>query len=74
MQWEIIREMDDENGKPTCWATEVNNTDYGKFIWVTKFDKNRYFVEYKNEFGEFEQLAKFSSLKKAKEYAEKLVK
>ena len=74
MKWEVIREMDDENGKPTGWATTVNHIEYGRFIWITKNSSNQYVVEFKNDFGCYEQLAKHRSLKKAKEYVEKLLK
>lgn len=74
MMWEIIKEMDDENGKPTCWATTVNSVDYGRFIWITKYSTNQYIIEFKNDFECYEQLARTKSLKKAKEYVEKLFK
>lgn len=74
MAWEVIREMDDENGNPTCWATTVNSVDYGRFIWITKYGNNQYVIEFRNDFGCYEQLAKHRSLKKAKEYVEKLFK
>lgn len=40
MNWNIIREMDDENGKPTCWAAKINSDEYGRFIWITKYGKS----------------------------------
>lgn len=64
MMWEVIREMDDENGNPTCWATTVNSVDYGRFIWITKHSTNQYVIEFKNDFECYEQLAKHRSLKK----------
>lgn len=72
MDWNIIREMDDENGKPTCWAARIDSDEYGRFIWITKYGKSKYIVEYKNKYGDYEQLAKFSSLKAAKKYGNKI--
>lgn len=72
MNWNIIREMDDENGKHTCWAAKIDSDEYGRFIWITKYSKSKYIVEYKNKYGDYEQLAKFGSLKAAKEYGNKI--
>lgn len=35
MKWEVVHEGDTDNGKPTCWASEINDECYGKYVWIT---------------------------------------
>lgn len=34
LNWEIIHECDDEDGKPTQWCAEINHPKYGKYCWI----------------------------------------
>ena len=34
-EWKIVHESDTDNGKPTCWALEINHKIYGKYVWIT---------------------------------------
>ena len=34
MKWDVIHEMDEDNGTPTGWGTEVNSSIYGRFVWI----------------------------------------
>ena len=34
LKWNIVHECDDDNGNPTQWATEINHSDYGRFVWI----------------------------------------
>ena len=43
--WEIIEEMNDDANQPTCWAKEINNQEYGKFVWITINPRGKYDVE-----------------------------
>ena len=70
---EIPESIDDETGKPTSWATEINSDTYGKFLWISLNENNSYDVEY--DTGEriipvSSESAGFSSLSAAKEWAE----
>lgn len=75
LNWNIIHEMDEEDGKPTCWACDLTNEDaineYGKFIWITIYPDRKYAVEF-NDDGEYKVIKKTRSLKSAKEFVEKL--
>lgn len=36
--WEIVHDSDDENGNATCWVLEINNSKYGKYVWISETD------------------------------------
>lgn len=70
---EIPESIDEETGKPTSWATEINSDTYGRFLWISLNENNSYDVEY--DTGEriipvSSESAGFSSLSAAKEWAE----
>lgn len=76
--WEIVHNMDGENGEPTCWSLEINHEDYGRFVWITLNPENKYDVEiecdtgygYDVEIGYsgFKTLATCKSLERAKRW------
>lgn len=74
LEWkEIPESIDDETGKPTSWATEINSDTYGRFLWISQNDSNSYDVEY--DTGEriipvSSESVGFSSLSAAKKWAE----
>lgn len=43
---EIPESIDDETGKPTSWAAEINSDTYGRFLWISQNENNSYDVEY----------------------------
>lgn len=43
---EIPESIDEETGKPTSWATEINSDTYGRFLWISQNESNSYDVEY----------------------------
>lgn len=70
---EIPESIDEETGKPTSWATEINSETYGRFLWISQNENNSYDVEY--DTGEriipvSSESEGFSSLSAAKEWAE----
>ena len=70
---EIPESIDEETGKPTSWASEINSETYGRFLWISQNDSNSYDVEY--DTGEkiipvSSESVGFSSLSNAKEWAE----
>ena len=44
MKWEIVHEMDEDNGTPTTWATEINSAKYGRFAWICLLNDGTYEV------------------------------
>lgn len=49
IKWEIIEEMNDDDGSPTCWGATINNPIYGKFCWISYLGEGYgYAVEIKN--------------------------
>lgn len=72
LNWNVIHEMDDESGKPTCWGCELSNIEaieeYGRFLWISKYAERKYYVECKQN-GNIVKLKGFSSFKQAKNYA-----
>ena len=70
---EIPESIDEETGKPTSWAAEINSDTYGRFLWISQNENNSYDVEY--DTGEriipvSSESVGFSSLSAAKEWAE----
>ena len=70
---EIPESIDEETGKPTSWATEINSDTYGRFLWISQNENNSYDVEY--DTGEkiipvSSESAGFPSFYAAKEWAE----
>ena len=43
-EWHIIHECDTENGTPTQWAKEINNSKYGQYVWIELTYNNTYDV------------------------------
>ena len=74
LEWkEIPESIDEETGKPTSWAAEINSETYGRFLWISQNENNSYDVEY--DTGEriipvSSESVGFSSLSAAKEWAE----
>ena len=72
--WKGIPEsIDEETGKPTSWAAEINSDTYGRFLWISQNENNSYDVEY--DTGEriipvSSESVGFPSLSAAKEWAE----
>ena len=70
---EIPESIDEETGKPTSWAAEINSDTYGRFLWISLSENNSYDVEY--DTGEriipvSSESVGFPSLSAAKEWAE----
>ena len=70
---EIPESIDEETGKPTSWASEINSDTYGRFLWISQNENNSYDVEY--DTGEkiipvSSESVGFHSLSAAKEWAE----
>lgn len=70
---EIPESIDEETGKPTSWAAEINSGTYGRFIWISQNENNSYDVEY--DTGEriipvSSESVGFPSLSAAKEWTE----
>lgn len=74
LEWkEIPESIDEETGKPTSWAAEINSETYGRFLWISQNESNSYDVEY--DTGEriipvSSESVGFHSLSAAKEWAE----
>ena len=72
--WKGIPEsIDEETGKPTSWAAEINSDTYGRFLWISQNENSSYDVEY--DTGEriipvSSESVGFPSLSAAKEWAE----
>ena len=73
LKWNIVHEMDNPDGSPTCWATEVNHPSYGKYIWVTE-SENGYDVEFDAGEAGFRTLKPFKTVIGAKRWVTKNVK
>lgn len=70
LTWDIIHESDDENGKPSLWATEIDHKDYGRFAWIVKYDDNTYSVEVENkQKNGYDKLFESNTLYKAQKWA-----
>ena len=65
IKWEIVHDCDTEEGEPTCWSSEINHSEYGKYVWITEND-NRYSVEV--DYGEITELVNCKSLASAKRW------
>lgn len=63
--WEIVHDCDSEDGAITCWSKEINHTQYGKFIWITKNANCSFDVEV-NQNGDFRTFVTCKSLVRAK--------
>ena len=72
LKWEIIEEMNDDDGSPTCWATEIRHEQYGKFCWITMISEDKYAVEILID-KEYITLKEFKTLNGAKRYVERLL-
>lgn len=73
LKWNIIHEMDDEEtGNPTCWAAEIDSLEYGKFIWITLDDLDRYNVEISKD-EELKTLVSCKSLSSAKRWVTRYI-
>lgn len=65
--YEIVNEMNDDQGNPTCWATKINN----QFWWITE-QYNGYVVEMqKHRGGNISALMLCKTLKSAKAWLTK---
>lgn len=68
--WEIVHDCDDEEtGKPTSWAKEINHPKYGKFVWITENENCLYDVEVNRV--EFITLVTCKTLTSAKRWVSK---
>ena len=36
LKWEIIHEMDLEDGTPTGWGAQINSDKEGRFAWISE--------------------------------------
>lgn len=43
---EIPESINEETGKPTSWAAEINSETYGRFLWISQNENGSYDVEY----------------------------
>ena len=68
LEWHIIHEADDENGKPTEWSTTIAE---GQFLWIDK-EENGYSIYDTADTGS-NPLETFETLDQAKEWVEELV-
>lgn len=69
--WNVIHECDDENGNPTQWAAEINDSRYGKYCWINDISSgaNKTFnVEV--DCNGFVELVQCKSLSNAKQWVE----
>mgnify|MGYP003295428229 CR=1 FL=1 len=73
-EWKVVSESNTEIGdKPTCWALEINNEKYGKYVWITgMLDNDEETILYYNveviRSGDFKVLAECKSLTSAKRW------
>lgn len=72
LKWEIIEEMNDDDGSPTCWATETIRHRYGKYCWITMTSEDKYAVEVLIG-KEYTTLKEFKTLNGAKRYVERML-
>lgn len=73
LKWNIIHEMDDEEtGKATCWSSEINHEKYGKYVWITLDNTNKYNVEISSD-DDFKVLKSCKSLTSAKRWVSRYV-
>lgn len=43
---EVFESIDEETGEPSIWSAEVNSERYGRYLWITMNEDNKYDVEY----------------------------
>lgn len=68
IKWEVIEEMNDDDGSPTCWSAEINHWYHGKFCWISYFGESEgYAVEVKG-FDGFIELVRCKSFSSAKRW------
>ena len=65
LDWHIIHEADDDNGRPTEWSAKI---DEGKFIWIDKIENG--FGVFNTDNTEVEPLERFSTLDAAMNWVE----
>ena len=65
LNWKIVRESDEEDGKPTLWATEINHPKYGKYCWISDMGD---FFGVEVDYGGFIELARCKSLASARRW------
>lgn len=69
IKWEVIEEMNDDDGSPTCWSAEINHWYYGKYCWITYYgEKYGYVVEVEGLNGCYTELVRCKSFTSAKRW------
>ena len=43
---EVPESIGEETGEPSIWSAEVNSERYGRYLWITMNEDNKYDVEY----------------------------
>jgi hypothetical protein len=75
LDWEIVHESDDDDGKPTLWSAKVNSHHYGKFMWIELSDVDGYYDLVYNAGGDrYKTIKSFMSFNRAKKFAEDLIR
>ena len=67
--WSILHDSDDANGNPTVWSAQIDNDEYGKFVWIEK-SENGYDVVIDSGNGNMAVLGSFDSFDIAQNYVE----
>ena len=72
ISWNVIHESDDEKGRPTLWAAQVNSDEFGKYVWIEKSD-NGYDVVINNDNDDMVVIESFDFLDDAQNYVEEAI-
>ena len=66
-QWEVIHDADDEEtGEQLMWSSEINDSKYGKYIWICKMDDDKFIVQTDDGTIEMKTLVTCKTLTSAK--------
>lgn len=66
IEWTVLHDADDDNGKPTMWAAGIFHPEYGNWCWIS--DMGDHFAVEVEDTGDFVELAKCKSLTSAKRW------
>lgn len=47
-KWNPVEESDGDDGSHTLWATEINNSKYGKYAWIENSGEHEYSITTSN--------------------------
>lgn len=71
ISWNIVHDADDD-GKPTTWSAQVDSDEFGKYVWIEKFD-NGYDVVINNDNDDMVVIKSFDFLYEAQEFVEEAI-